>query len=119
MEAVRSETAAIVLMDSGSAPTTRKRFSDSCASHRVPLYCVPEGLIAQALGKDELEIRVSFDKDARTVTVSDSGIGMTKDELDRNLGTIAHSDSMEFKSENADAQGDESEPPFPRAAQDR
>ena len=52
VEAVRSETAAIVLMDSGSAPTTRKRFSDSCASHRVPLYCVPEGLIAQALGKD-------------------------------------------------------------------
>ena len=40
------------------------------------------------LSKDELAIQVSFDKDARTVTVSDSGIGMTKDELDRNLGTI-------------------------------
>lgn len=57
------------------------------------------------LGKDELKITVSFDKDARTVTVSDSGIGMTKDELDRNLGTIAHSDSMEFKAENDEAQG--------------
>ena len=59
------------------------------------------------LGKDELGIRVSFDKDARTVTVSDNGIGMTKDELDRNLGTIAHSDSMEFKAENSDSQGDD------------
>jgi len=52
VEAVRSETAALVLMDESSAPTTRKRFSDSCASHHVPLYCVPEGLISQALGKD-------------------------------------------------------------------
>jgi len=52
VEAVRSETAALVLMDEGSSPTTRKRFSDSCASHHVPLYCVPEGLISQALGKD-------------------------------------------------------------------
>ena len=59
------------------------------------------------LGKDELAIRVSYDKDARTVTVSDSGIGMTKDELDRNLGTIAHSDSLAFKLDNAEAQGDD------------
>ena len=50
--AVRSETAALVLMDEGSAPTTRKRFSDSCASHHVPLYEVPQGMISQALGKD-------------------------------------------------------------------
>ena len=57
------------------------------------------------LSKDELAIQVSFDKDARTVTVSDSGIGMTKDELDRNLGTIAHSDSMAFKMENDEVQG--------------
>ena len=52
------------------------------------------------LGKDELEIRVAFDKDARTVTVSDSGIGMNADELEKNLGTIAHSGSQEFKDEN-------------------
>ena len=52
------------------------------------------------LGKDELEIRVAFDKDARTITVSDSGIGMTDDELEKNLGTIAHSGSQEFKAEN-------------------
>ena len=52
------------------------------------------------LAKDELEIRVAFDKDARTITVSDSGIGMTEDELEKNLGTIAHSGSQEFKTEN-------------------
>ena len=59
------------------------------------------------LDKDELSIRVSFDKDARTVTISDSGIGMTKEELDKNLGTIAHSGSYEFKDENAEKQGAE------------
>ena len=52
VDAVRSETAALVLIDKGSVPTTRKRFSDSCASHHVPLYGVPEDLISQALGKD-------------------------------------------------------------------
>ena len=59
------------------------------------------------VGKDDLAIRVSFDKDARTVTVSDNGIGMTKDELDRNLGTIAHSDSLAFKTDNAEQQGED------------
>ena len=52
VNAVRAETAALALMDESSAPTTRKRFSDSCATHHVPLYSVPKGLIAQALGKD-------------------------------------------------------------------
>ena len=52
------------------------------------------------LGKDELEIRVAFDKNARTITVSDTGIGMTADEMEKNLGTIAHSGSQEFKADN-------------------
>ena len=55
---------------------------------------------AVQLGKDDLEIRVAFDKDTRTITVSDSGIGMTADEVEKNLGTIAHSGSQEFKAEN-------------------
>ena len=59
------------------------------------------------ISKDDLAILVSFDKDARTITVSDNGIGMDKDDLDRNLGTIAHSDSLEFKSENAETQGED------------
>ena len=59
-----------------------------------------------ALNQDDLAIRVSFDKDARTLTVSDNGIGMTEEELEKNLGTIAHSGSEEFKETNAEAQGD-------------
>ncbi|MDO4289643.1 MAG: molecular chaperone HtpG [Eggerthellaceae bacterium] len=59
-----------------------------------------------AINRADLAITVAFDKDARTVTVSDNGIGMTKDELDKNLGTIAHSDSFEFKAENAASEGE-------------
>ena len=54
------------------------------------------------VNRADLAITVSFDSNARTVTVSDSGIGMTKDDLEKNLGTIAHSDSFEFKAENAE-----------------
>ncbi len=59
------------------------------------------------VAKDELRIRVSFDKEARTVTISDSGVGMDKDELEKNLGTIAHSGSFDFKSESGDEQNDD------------
>ncbi len=59
------------------------------------------------LGDEEPAIRVSFDKDARTITVSDNGIGMTEEELDKNLGTIAHSGSEQFKEANAEAQGED------------
>lgn len=50
--------------------------------------------------KDELCINISIDKDARTLTISDNGIGMTKDELEKNLGTIAKSGSFDFKNSN-------------------
>ena len=53
-----------------------------------------------------LAITVMPDKDARTLTISDNGIGMTAEELEKNLGTIAHSGSEEFKAANADKQGD-------------
>lgn len=66
-----------------------------------------EGLTDESKRVDEtLAIDLSFDKDARTITVADNGIGMTAEELDENLGTIAHSGSQEFKRQNADAQGD-------------
>jgi molecular chaperone HtpG len=66
-----------------------------------------EGLTDESKRVDEeLAINLAFDKDARTITVSDNGIGMTADELDKNLGTIAHSGSEQFKEKNADAQGD-------------
>ena len=47
--------------------------------------------------KDKLEINISFDKDNRTLTISDNGCGMTKEELESNLGTIAKSGSLNFK----------------------
>lgn len=49
--------------------------------------------------REELKIQVSVDKEARTVTVSDNGIGMTKEDLENNLGVIAHSGSLDFKKE--------------------
>ena len=50
--------------------------------------------------KGDYYIKLSVDKKDRTLTVSDSGIGMTKDELENNLGTIARSGSYTFKNEN-------------------
>ncbi|HSH54668.1 MAG TPA: molecular chaperone HtpG [Methylotenera sp.] len=44
----------------------------------------------------ELKIRVAFDKDARTLTVSDNGVGMRRDEVIANIGTIAKSGTKEF-----------------------
>ena len=46
------------------------------------------------------EIRLTADKDARTLTISDNGIGMTQEELENNLGVIAQSGSLAFKKEN-------------------
>ena len=50
--------------------------------------------------KDEFEIKISVDKDSRTIVISDNGIGMTAEELENNLGTIANSGSFKFKNEN-------------------
>lgn len=47
-------------------------------------------------GDAELKIRVAFDKDARTLTISDNGVGMSRDEVVSNLGTIAKSGTREF-----------------------
>ena len=47
-------------------------------------------------GDDELAISVTFNKDARTVTIADNGIGMTRDEVIANIGTIANSGTKKF-----------------------
>jgi molecular chaperone HtpG len=44
----------------------------------------------------DLQIRISYDKAARTLTISDNGIGMSRDEVINNLGTIAKSGTREF-----------------------
>ncbi len=50
-----------------------------------------------SLGKDDYAIFLKVDKEARTLTVSDNGCGMTAEELETNLGTIAKSGSFDFK----------------------
>ena len=49
------------------------------------------------LSREDFSIRLSVDKDARTITITDNGCGMTKEELENNLGTIARSGSLDFK----------------------
>ncbi|MEC2210158.1 molecular chaperone HtpG [Bacillus paralicheniformis] len=50
--------------------------------------------------KDDYYIKISADKENRTLTIADTGIGMTKEELEEHLGTIAKSGSLAFKQEN-------------------
>ncbi|MBM7692763.1 molecular chaperone HtpG [Peribacillus deserti] len=57
--------------------------------------------------KDSYYIKVSADKDNRTLTISDTGIGMTQKELENNLGIIAKSGSLAFKKENQVEDGHE------------
>jgi len=66
--------------------------SDACDKLRY------EGLNNDALfeGNAELEVRVSFDKDARTLTIADNGIGMSQEDAIAHLGTIAKSGTREF-----------------------
>lgn len=66
--------------------------SDACDKLRF------EALSDSALynGDSELKVRVSFDKDARTLTVSDNGIGMSREEVVDNIGTIAKSGTRQF-----------------------
>ena len=52
------------------------------------------------LSRSDYAIRIAVDKDARTITISDNGIGMTQEELENNLGTIAKSGSLDFKQNN-------------------
>ena len=53
-------------------------------------------LTNNAISADNYEIKVEADKDARTITITDNGVGMTLDELKDHLGTIAKSGSKEF-----------------------
>ncbi len=53
------------------------------------------------INKEDLCINVSIDKTGRRLTISDNGIGMSKEELESNLGTIAKSGSFDFKNDNA------------------
>lgn len=51
------------------------------------------------ISRDAFAINLSVDKDSRVITIEDNGIGMTKEELENNLGTIAKSGSFDFKND--------------------
>lgn len=61
------------------------------------------------LSKSDFKIEISTDKENRTITIEDNGIGMTAEELESNLGTIAKSGSLNFKNENEDAKDNDIE----------
>lgn len=54
---------------------------------------------ATGLSREDFSIRLDLDKEARTLSITDNGIGMTQEELDQNLGVIAKSGSLQFKQE--------------------
>ncbi|MEO8310640.1 MAG: molecular chaperone HtpG, partial [Caldimonas sp.] len=68
--------------------------SDACDKLRFEAIDKPE----LYEGKTDLEVRVAFDKDARTITITDNGIGMSSEEAVAHLGTIAKSGTREFMS---------------------
>ena len=77
--------------------------SDAC--DRLRFSALADGALYE--GEPELKIRVSFDKDARTLSVADNGIGMSREEVIANLGTIARSGTREFLAQlTGDAQKD-------------
>ena len=59
-----------------------------------------KGLTDETVGSKEFAITLIPNKEERTLTISDNGIGMTKEELENNLGTIAKSGSLDFKTAN-------------------
>ncbi|MEO7115735.1 MAG: molecular chaperone HtpG, partial [Caldimonas sp.] len=68
--------------------------SDACDKLRFEATLKPE--LYEGLAN--LEVRVSFDKDAKTITIADNGIGLSAEEAVANLGTIAKSGTREFMS---------------------
>lgn len=61
------------------------------------------------ISRDDYQIVIEADKDSRTLKISDNGIGMNKEELEKNLGTIAKSGSLDFKEKMEESAGKDEE----------
>ena len=71
--------------------------NSSDALDKLCYKSITEG--AKGISREDLFIKVTVDKNMRTIKVSDNGIGMTEEELEKNLGTIAKSGSLDFKTD--------------------
>ena len=69
----------------------------SDAIDKLYYKCLTDG--DTGLSREDFYIRLEKDEDNRTLRIIDNGMGMTRDELEKNLGTIAKSGSLDFKSE--------------------
>ncbi len=78
--------------------------SDACEKLRH-LRAVNHGSLVNSSDVD-LTIDIAVDEEAKTITISDTGVGLTPEEMSENLGTIAKSGSRAFSADNADAQAD-------------
>lgn len=67
----------------------------SDATDKLYYHAMQEG--RTGILRDQLPITITADREARTLTISDHGCGMTAEEMEQNLGTIAHSGSLQFK----------------------
>ncbi len=72
----------------------------SDALDKLYFRSIAEG--ATGVSRDNMEIFLAVDKEKRTLTVKDNGVGMTRDELIENLGTIAKSGTFDFRNEHKD-----------------
>lgn len=71
------------------------------------LYFKSLQLGTTGLSRGDFSITIKADKDKKTLKISDNGIGMTRDELENNLGVIAKSGSLDFKTGNKELKGDD------------
>lgn len=70
----------------------------SDAMDKLYYHALSDG--STGLSRDDFAINIEADEENRTITISDNGCGMTKEDLENNLGTIAKSGSLSFKEEN-------------------
>ncbi len=70
----------------------------SDAMDKLYYHSLTDGITG--LSRDDFAIELAIDKENRTLTITDNGCGMSKDDLENNLGTIAKSGSLQFKQEN-------------------